>query len=371
MLKLDCKKLSAQSRLAAGFFNTHFGVGLPKLSQRLKAMSLSENDFPKFVWLSGRETWSRSPVFGELVVPEIVIWEFSGSLPHCGRVMAKIPHGSRVRVLEKEYVEEDKEFCYRILTNQVEGWVSEMFISWKWSCFTFLGSLKPSRVCENLDLNLSYEGLDLIIKKNQFAVVVEGDPSHFDSIRIVVEKYIKRITNSQSPLTNVSLQFEFSNWVEVPIGYQEISRTVGFLSSEGDQMPGVLNEQIETAHSIVPLLSKVPYLDLALNDYTQALIYPQHALIFLARAIESVENHFAVMTSSGKKTGKEKIMREVLGLKRGDVEYVTKRANESHRRHASRDATVKDLSSEELIECFGKTANILSKFVGHLELIGI
>jgi hypothetical protein len=61
-----------------------------------------------------------------------------------------------------------------------------------------------------------------------------------------------------------------------------------------DERPrDVSDVDIDKASTVVPLMATVPYLDLALNDYYLALDHPQHALIFLARAIESVENHFA------------------------------------------------------------------------------
>jgi hypothetical protein len=89
----------------------------------------------------------------------------------------------------------------------------------------------------------------------------------------------------------------------------------------------------------------------------------------LARAIESVENHFSGIAKNKKGKGKEEIMRKLLKVKRSDVEFVTKRANASHRRHASSDATKKELPSDELAECFFRTANILRAFAEFLRPI--
>jgi len=60
-------------------------------------------------------------------------------------------------------------------------------------------------------------------------------------------------------------------------------------------------------------------------------------------------------------------MQQSLGVQKSDVEYVIKRANASHRRHASRDATAVDLPHDELAECFKRTASIVSVFVAYLE----
>ena len=109
---------------------------------------------------------------------------------------------------------------------------------------------------------------------------------------------------------------------------------------------------IAVLYSLTNLLKYSPYFDLALSDYYQALKYPEHALIFLSRAIESLENSFAHLAKKQKSKGKEDILREMLGLTKSYVEYVTKRANISHMRHASKDAKVKDIPEDELIECF-------------------
>jgi hypothetical protein len=159
--------------------------------------------------------------------------------------------------------------------------------------------------------------------------------------------------------------------VEVPIGKEDGRRIVGFLSMQRDQVSTISVDQIETAHSIVPLMAAVPYLDLALSDFFQALSYPQHALIFLARSIESIEIHFSGIAKRRKDAGKEKITRELLGIKKSDVEYVTKRANASHRRHASPDATAKGLPQDELAECFKRTSEMIAAFVAFLRSSGL
>jgi hypothetical protein len=324
-----------------------------------------------YAWLNGREKEPGSLAYGEVVVPEINVWEQPGSLPRCGKVVGKLPHGSRVNVLGQVQDQGNEQTYYEVSADDVQGWVSETLITLKWSCFTFLGTLSPARACTDLDISLDFNGMSLLVKKNGFAIVTEGAPSDFESVHFAASRFISRITNALAPLITIPLRAEFSNWVEIPSDYETAQRTVGFLAPEGERSLSISNEQIETAHTIVPLMSLVPYLDLALSDFFQALEYPQHASIFLARAIESIENHFADMAKHGKGVGKETVMQELLGVKRNDVEYVTKRANESHRRHATRDGTATELPADELAECYHKTSNIIVAFVTFLTDSGL
>ena len=161
------------------------------------------------------------------------------------------------------------------------------------------------------------------------------------------------------------------HWVEVPAGLSASQKVVGFMQLESGQTSSVSNDDIETAQSIVPLVAQIPYLDLALSDFFQAMTYQQHALIFLARAIESIENRFSGLARDRKGVGKEKVMQDSLGIKRSDVDYVTRRANESHRRHATSNGAVEALSPDELAECFKKTSAIIAAFVTFLRQAGL
>jgi hypothetical protein len=324
-----------------------------------------------FAWLNGRETQRESLAYGEVVVPLINIRERYGSLPECGSTVAELAHGTRIHVLEGIRHKEEERSFYRISANGIDGWVPESFIAWKWSCFTFLGTLHPAQACRELDVSVDFGGMNLVIMQNRFAVMVEGDPDHFNSIRFAVSNFVNRITSAQAPLSATPLRAELTNWVEVPSDLSEGQRMVGFMALEEEQPLSVSNEDIENAQSIVPLMALVPYLDLALSDFFQALNFPQHALIFLARAIESIENHFGRIAKQTKGKGKETVMQELLGVEKSDVDYVMKRANESHRRHATRDGTPKALPQDELIECFKKTANIIAAFATFLENAGL
>jgi len=322
------------------------------------------NQHPTIAWINARETCQDSLAYGEVVVPKVNVWQHSGPPPKSGNAIVQISHGTRVTVRAEEEEPSDHRKYYEVSSEQVRGWVLESFVAWRWSCFTFLGTLSPSEACKTLEAQLHFGGMDLLIRESGFAIVTEGHPAHFDSINLAASRFISRIANAQVPLTIVALKTEFTNWVEIPFG-DDGQRTVGFLSANRGQKSTISKDQIETAHSIVPLMATVPYLDLALSDLSQALAYPQHAPIFLARAIEAIENYFSGMVQKG--AGKEAVMQQSLGVQKSDVEYVIKRANASHRRHASRDATAVDLPHDELAECFKRTASIVSVFVAYLE----
>jgi hypothetical protein len=329
-------------------------------------MQNENTKIPQDAWINCRETFEASLELGEVVIPEANIWERPGSLPKSGSVVGKIGHGTKVSILDRSPQENNANY-YRVATSDVNGWVSENFLSWNWSSFTFIGNLKPKDVCKNLNVSTKDMGITLLIRESGFAVVTEGDPTHFEIINTAVVRFINRIVSALAPFTTISLDTDFVNWVEVPIGNKHKNgEVVGFLALENRETKTISNDDIETALSAIPLMKISPYFDLALSDFNQALKYPQHALIFLSRSIESLEYHFARMAQREKGQGKEAIMREMLKVKKSDIEYITKRANASHRRHASPNATSEVLSNDELGECFHKTANILAAFAGYL-----
>ena len=126
----------------------------------------------------------------------------------------------------------------------------------------------------NLDASLSYGGMNLLTKQQGLAIVTEGDPSSFDGIHAAVSRLAARMTNAIAPLTTATIRAEFSNWVEVSASSGEARRVVGFMDLDGERSTSISNEQIKTAHTLVPLMSLMPYLDLALSGYSQALEYP-------------------------------------------------------------------------------------------------
>lgn len=324
-----------------------------------------ETTVPEHAWLTGRETDRDSPALGEVVVADINLFANAGPAPHCGPLIDKLPHGTPVRVVDSNQDFSGGTF-YKVSTPQITGWVFEPFVAREWSCFTFLGTLEPASDCVGLDVNLSYGGMDLLVLNEGAAVITEGEAQNFKAIWHAVSKYVKRVLAAHTPLSVVALRWNPSYWVGVSLSETDGQRTVGFMPERLEDELKATSENFQTAQSIVPLMASVPYLDLALSDLTQALTYQQHALIFLARGIESIENYFQRFAKEQKGKGKEQIMREMLGVEKAEVDYVVRRANEAHRRHASPNGIQRALPQEELVKAFETTAKIIAEFVGFL-----
>ncbi len=320
------------------------------------------NTQPDFIWLTGRETYQGSTAYGEVNVPLVAIRSGIG----VSKAHGNLPHGVKVRVVDVVKNKEEGRDYFLISAQGIEGWIPEPFAAHRWSTYTFLARLHDAASCGELDTQASYAGMELIIKQNSLAVVTQGDPSHFDSIVSAVANLSVRVTSAQATLSAVPLRVEFINWVEVPADGSESARTVGFMPMEEKVTNLISNQNIETAMTIVPRMAEVPFLDLALNDFVQALQYPSHALIFLSRAIESVERHFEPTAQETPGRGRERIMHQSIGISASDVEYVMRRANESHRRHASPEGKTEELSREELMECYKKTGLIIASFADYL-----
>jgi len=325
-------------------------------------MSDMKNPHHEFIWLTGRETDSGSTAYGEVVVPLIAIRSSISS----SKAVGNLAHGVKAQVIDLAKCSEEERNYFRISVHDIEGWVPESFVAHRWSTFTFLARLHDADSCLDLDTQASYAGMELIIKQNSLAVVTLGDPSQFDAISTAVAKLAERATSAQAPLSVVPLRVEFINWVEVPAEGSDSARTVGFMPMEEKTSNLVSNQDIKTAMTVVPQMAAVPFLDLALNDFVQALRYPHHALIFLFRAIESVERYFKSAAREREDAGRERTMQESLGINAADVEYVMRRANESHRRHASAEGRLDDLPHKELVECFKKTGLIIASFADYL-----
>jgi hypothetical protein len=324
----------------------------------------------KFAWINCRDDYQDSLELGDVVVEDIHIWDSLGGIPSSGKIIGRILHGTKVTVLDKGTFENQKVAFYQVSADDIEGWVDENFVVWNWSSFTFIGDFKPAEACRGLNLNIEDMGIIFSIRDNRFAIVTEGAPEHFEIIVKAVYRFVNRIINALAPFKKIALQADFSTWVELPIDRNnERQEIVGFLAIDDKDVEKISNSDIKTAHSIIPKLKLNPYFDLALNDFYQALRYPQHALIFLARSIESVEKNFSKITKKKKGKSKYVLMCDVLGVKKRNVEYVTKRANESHRRHASSDGKIANLSADELGKCFKISSNILVAFANYLELI--
>jgi len=322
-------------------------------------MANSDLKLPQNAWISCRETFPDSRELGDVVVSGVIVRE---KIDMLGKKFGEIPHGSKVLVIEKEGA------YYKVSFNELNGWIQSAFVVWNWSTFTLFGKLNPPDACKELDISVNISGFELTIKKDNFGLITEGDPNHIDIIKSSATNIMNHLIHAQALLTAIPLAFEFTNWVELPAMRSEKSKTVGFISNEDKIDLTVSSSAIQKAHSVANLIKYSPYFDLALSDYYQALKYPQHALIFLSRAIESLENSFVHLAQ--KKKGKEDILREMLGVTKSDVEYVTKRANKSHRRHASRDANVEDVPQDELDKCFDKTSKTLTAYARYLHSLG-
>lgn len=83
------------------------------------------NKQEKYVTISGVERDKASMDYGQIVVQEINVWENAGV--QRGRVVGKLPHGTKVKVLEEKTTDQK---YYKITTDTLfyEGWVSEQLV---------------------------------------------------------------------------------------------------------------------------------------------------------------------------------------------------------------------------------------------------
>ena len=322
---------------------------------------------PRDAWLTGRETYEGSRELGEVVAPSINIWTAPGSLASGSQSMGRLPDAARVQVLREQYDQSDRVRYYEVSAQGVTGWVAEAFLSWRWSCFVFSGKLAPAAACAELQVSLTHAGMSFVAAQDSVAVTTDGNPAHFGAIRNAATRYLDRLVAAQALHTAIPLTVAITQWVEVPLAPGEDRRTVGFVGQDDEAMARPIPVQaFEAAHGYTLLLTSFPYLDLAIQDWYQALRYPAHAPIFLARAVESVENHFYGAAARQKGIGKTELMQQTLGISRADVDYITRRANDSHRRHASTEGSARPLPPEELVACHGKTRDIIFALIGYL-----
>lgn len=315
----------------------------------------------KMLWLNGCETSPESSAYGEVVVDQVNLLRSPSELVS----VETLPHGTKVEFMDEQQVDDGQEY-FNIQALDRSGWVKSSLVADKWSSFTFLARLHEASACKDLEVQVAYAGMELVIRQNSLAITTAGDPADFDAISTAAEGFASRLVSAQAPLSATPLRVEFINWVETSAAGSESPRTVGFMPLPDAKRLQVSNQNIETAMGILPQMAEVPYLDLALSDFVQALRYPQHALIFLARSIESIEYYFDRFAREQSDKGKERVMQEALELESSDVEFVTRRANESHRRHADREGRAVPLDSSELVKCFEITGLIIAKFSGFL-----
>lgn len=54
---------------------------------------------PRPAWVTGREMSGESLDYGEVVVPEVWVWNLPGGLGDGATVVGEIPHGTQVELL--------------------------------------------------------------------------------------------------------------------------------------------------------------------------------------------------------------------------------------------------------------------------------
>jgi len=315
-----------------------------------------DTEEPQSVWLNGRDAQLDSPTLGDVTQEHIPIRRISSD----AAPFTSLPHGTPCRLIEETQPSSPSS---HISAHGIEGWVPSAATSTRWSTFTFFGRFHNQDACKTLDAQHAFAGMVVVLKQHGFAIATEGAPSDFTAIASSAHRLIHRLMAAQAPLSSVPVNLNFTNWAEIPAESRGRTRTLGFMPPPPEHGVEINNDHISTAMTIIPSMAKVPYLDLAMSDFVQALEYPNHALIFLHRAIESVEYYFEPPPGG---PGKEKAMREALAITAADVEFVTRRANESHIRHASRDGKATPIVGEDLVTCFKNTGMVLSRFAEYL-----
>lgn len=87
--------------------------------------TVQSNVTKRYTILSGIEKDKNSPSYGQLVVETINLWENAGS--DRGKVVVKIPHDTKVEILEEN--DTDQKYYRVVDSNNNQGWVSEQFIT--------------------------------------------------------------------------------------------------------------------------------------------------------------------------------------------------------------------------------------------------
>jgi hypothetical protein len=324
----------------------------------------------KYCWINGREVGESSSAFGEVIVdPVFIIDNPRKNLYH---KVFEVNHGHRIKVIDEYFHKEKSRKYLRIQYEDRIGWVLDSFVSNDWSLFIFIGTISPQQSYEDFNAKYQYGGYKFDITKDIISIETYGDPSEFNSIRFAIVKILQSLTYSQTMINDFPIEFNFRYWVEVGISDHTDKKVVGrnvdifdFHDKDID-----IEQSRENIH-LLPQTMKFPHLFLSMNDYFQARKFPQHSLIFLSRAIESIENYFGYFYGGGKEDiGKEKLLREKLCVSANKVNFVTSKANKNtyHSRHASKEGEVQLISKEELNKCFQITKNIILSFNEFLSL---
>lgn len=328
----------------------------------------NNSDKNRRLWIQGRETSIHSPEKGDVVVFKTNIW----SAPRPGiPVVGTLEHGTEANLLEIVIDDKLQEPYYLIHHEGIQGWVSGLHVAHTWSQFVITGILYPSEICKDLQFSTENAGIKLTISDHQFIATTEGDQDHVELILLAVERMLYKLIIAQTFLSGLPLSYQTVNWIEIPVFPLKKTNRLGFLPNHNVQSQLVKAEDLSASYDVIAKLPYSPYLELAINDYDQAIRHPQHALIFLARAIESIEKYFDHFVHMHKGKRKEELMREALGISKADVTYVTKRANMGHMRHASSTSRPEAISQDELQACYNHTKLIIQSFIKFYSLIGL
>lgn len=313
------------------------------------------------LWIHGRETSSQSYDLGDIVAPLTTVW----SAPNAGfPAVGTLKHGTEVTILKSSLNERFRSTDYLVRCGEITGWISELHTASTWSQFVVSGTLYPTQVCRDLRFDTESAGIHLTIAGDQFVATTTGGQDHLSAILIAVRRLLYKLTIAQTFLSDIPLSYQVVNWIEIPVDPLFEGNRIGFQSEQPEDPRSLESKDLLASHAMLSKLMYSPYLELAINDYDQAMRHPQHALIFLARAIESIERFFErFVEQSG--PGKEKLMRQELGIRKADVDYVVKRANTDHRRHASKSSRKTELPHDELETCFVLTKAIIQAFVDY------
>lgn len=94
---------------------------LPPAEQKEQAIESPEEQIKKFAVLSGIDRNPESSAYSELVVQEINVWEKAGSGGPNNMAIGKVPHDTKVEVLEIKEVEGNTFYKIRSFVGEVSA----------------------------------------------------------------------------------------------------------------------------------------------------------------------------------------------------------------------------------------------------------
>ncbi len=235
------------------------------------------------------------------------------------------------------------------------------------STIVFFARLRPSELCAEFDQAYTEGNTTLSIQGEKVVYAETSDwdtnnPNWFEDLIKKVNRFLQRYVHSLAFLTEKALQVDLTDWIELERAEEKIT-AIGVVKMPESKPVPISNEMSDSALKLASIVSNQdPFFWLATSDYYKARQYPEEALIYLHRAIESIERFF----------GSEQGLRDALGVSKGYVDYITQRANDiyEHIRHASWTGAITQPPPRELEECFKRTREIIEKFKDYLSQSG-